>query len=312
MLMSTEAWEKILKAIQMCTALDVHVAFGLNPAEMKQLMCAVSSNLRIKSLRFIHNNSVDTNIHIRSLAVALQTNTTLTSLDLSYQIISKKVEWLAKALCCNHVLKSLNLTGNDIDVAGAKLLAKALRVNQTLTTLNLRDNDMGPEGIAKLAKALRTHITLTYLNVRSNNMGDKGTLSLAIALYTNTALMYLNVGCNKMTHKGAELLANALRINRTLVHLNIKWNQIKDEGVKAFEKVLRSNHTLKCVNIKWNRVSALRVKALKAVLGNRRGVSGYIKPLMFSTDAIRISLSRRETNSTIPEARKKRTCCVIS
>lgn len=62
---------------------------------------------------------------------------------------------LAAALAHNRTLQSLDLTGNNIGLAGAEILASGVALNGTLTNLNLRSNRrIGAAGAVALGLAL--------------------------------------------------------------------------------------------------------------------------------------------------------------
>ena len=83
---------------------------------------------------------------VRALAAALEKNSTLTSIDLSYNNIGDEgVASMAAALEKNSTLTSIDLRANDIGVEGAASLAAALEKNSTLTSLDLQLNEIGEQ-----------------------------------------------------------------------------------------------------------------------------------------------------------------------
>ena len=102
---------------------------------------------------------------VRALAAALEENSTLTSLDLSWNEIGDKgATSMAAALEKNSTLTSLDLSENEIGHIGAASLAAALQKNSTLTSMSLRGNDIGDEGVASLAAALEKNYALEVLD----------------------------------------------------------------------------------------------------------------------------------------------------
>jgi hypothetical protein len=73
---------------------------------------------------------------------------------------------LAEALQVNTTLRTLDLSWNKIGVAGAKALAIALKFNTTVTELYLDNNDIGVDGVKALADALQSNKTLSSLELR--------------------------------------------------------------------------------------------------------------------------------------------------
>ncbi|KAF9347385.1 hypothetical protein BGX26_001141 [Mortierella sp. AD094] len=114
-----------------------------------------------------------------ALSEALKTNTTLISLDLSWNHTKDKgVQELSKALATNTTLTSLGLSSNKIEYVGALALSQALKLNTTLTSLNLSWNWTKDEGALELLEALKTNKTLTSLDLSSNEIEDEGVLAL--------------------------------------------------------------------------------------------------------------------------------------
>ncbi|KAF9928709.1 hypothetical protein BGZ67_006820, partial [Mortierella alpina] len=94
-------------------------------------------------------------VQCQELAVALKTNSILTTLVFHNSIESDGMKVLAEALKINKTLTNLNLQGNAIGVNGERALAEALKINKTLTNLNLQDNSLGDNGGQALAEALK-------------------------------------------------------------------------------------------------------------------------------------------------------------
>ena len=92
-----------------------------------------------------------TSLGVETLAGALQTNRSLTHLDLASSLRSCSAKALVRALQSNRSLTHLNLSGNCISDTEAILLAETLLdQNSTLAYLLLHYNAIGAEGKAKL------------------------------------------------------------------------------------------------------------------------------------------------------------------
>lgn len=88
---------------------------------------------------------------VRSLAKALETNSYLTSLDISGKKIGPIGAWyLAHAIPKNATLKSINLMNNAIGQEGASYIDAHMVLNSTLTHLHIHYNSVGHEGAAIL------------------------------------------------------------------------------------------------------------------------------------------------------------------
>ena len=75
-------------------------------------------------------------------------------------------------------LVSLNISGNEVGVEGAKGLAKLL-ARGTLKELKAEDNELGNSGAKRIAKGLKKSSTITSLNVCSSEVGGTGALAIA-------------------------------------------------------------------------------------------------------------------------------------
>jgi hypothetical protein len=106
------------------------------------------------------------------LASSLTNNSTLTSLDLSFnQISDLGVRSLTQVLLPdqNSSLKILYLSKNGISDDGAKYLSEMLQTNQTLTELWLSNNEIGNRGVKQIANVLaKYNKTLKLLSLSTN------------------------------------------------------------------------------------------------------------------------------------------------
>ncbi|XP_067055957.1 NLR family CARD domain-containing protein 3-like [Acropora muricata] len=92
-----------------------------------------------------------TSLGVKILAVALQTNRSLTHLSLERSSISCSATALAEALQLNRTLTHLDLSNNEIsDTEAIQLAQTLLDKNNTLVYLDLSGNNIGAEGRAKL------------------------------------------------------------------------------------------------------------------------------------------------------------------
>jgi Leucine-rich repeat (LRR) protein len=166
-------------------------------------------------------------------AIALAEITTLISLNLSKNRITRGGIDGVKALASNRTLTYLNLSRNKITSTLAEILAK----NTTLISLNLSRNSIGDQG----AIALANHPTLTFLDLSYNDIYNKG----AIALANNSTLTSLNLRFNYIYSKGTIALAE----NQVLTSLDLSANLIcSGESASTVEK-LAFNTTLKSLNL---------------------------------------------------------------
>ena len=115
---------------------------------------------------------------------------------------------LAHALRENTTVTNLNLRFNIIGNEGAQAIADMLAVNTKLTHLSLESNQIGDEGAHALANALKVNSTLTSIVLGYNRIGDVGAHHIADMMRNNTTIINIYLGNNQFGAEGiAELEA---------------------------------------------------------------------------------------------------------
>ncbi|KAG0050177.1 hypothetical protein BGZ83_005043 [Gryganskiella cystojenkinii] len=225
----------------------------------------------------------------QTLAEALKTNSTLTTLNLSNNKIGDiEAQALAEALKTNSTLTTLTLLYNQIRDIGAQALAEALKTNNTLTVLELGGNDdgvstdmmgnrhvintikIGDLGALALAGLLKTNSTLTTLSLLNNEIRDTGAHSLVDALRTNRTLTDFTLKLSYIDRNGAVALAKALvavlKINSTLTTLNLSHCNLGDLGAQTLAGVFKTNSTLTKLSLKLSSIGDIGAHALACAL----------------------------------------------
>ena len=202
------------------------------------------------------------------LVEELKSDSTVVSLDLSCNNIrASGGAPLAAALESNTTLTALDLHSNAL-LSGARAFGLMLKRNSTLCRLNLRTNGIGAPGAAAVAEALQLEsCSLTSLNLRDNAVMAVGAAALAAALKTNTSLLELDLSENLVKEGGAAAIGEALAsANATLASLNMRYNGLRS-GTLALSKALVTNRGLTELDLRQNDIGALEVRALaKAVV----------------------------------------------
>ena len=158
--------------------------------------------------------------NIQTFAKVLQTNTSLTILDVNYNNIGiEGAKHVSDALKINTTLTKLNMNRSDIGVEGAKHISDALKINTTLTRLNMNVNNIGVEGGKHINDALLNNYTLVNLNIYSNNI-DKDTMETFYKLIKENRLKYAEY----MPDKHQLYPTNIKKIIETIVRANNSSN----------------------------------------------------------------------------------------
>ncbi|XP_015769559.1 PREDICTED: protein NLRC3-like [Acropora digitifera] len=131
----------------------------------------------------------------------------------SHYRFKRSLSTLFLVLRVNTSLTSLNLSWNSIGTETAYFLSQALRVNTSLTSLDLHHNFTGDKGAHSLSEALKVNTSLTLLDLSHNCIGHEGANSLSEALRVNTSLTSLYLLRNFISDERAKSLIEALRQN---------------------------------------------------------------------------------------------------
>ena len=144
-----------------------------------RIMSALATNDTLTSLN-MGNTELDQR-GICALAIALRSNTTLRSVDISsprlFSISEEATVHLAQALCENHTVEELSLAKHGTQDFGAEWLARALEANRGLTRLDLSGNKIGTTGCAALAAKLVQRpvgciVELSYCPLRGQDFSE--------------------------------------------------------------------------------------------------------------------------------------------
>ena len=198
-------------------------SFGLMMGELSKRAeaCPAGALHGVTELNIRGNNIGEKN-GIALISTALQTNTTMTRIDITE---------------CN------------ISDDGAESLARALTVNKTLQELNVRHNNISDTGIARIATALRTRNTLKKISIGRDTATDEGALSLAAALSANSSIEYLMLHWSS-THPDSTLKNIGECVSKSTLrklHLIIEMNMLASGEAPVTEK--RAKEWLQCVEV---------------------------------------------------------------
>ena len=136
---------------------------------------------------------------LETILIALQCNTIVTNLDLSYRCIGilsdLSYQWIGKTLCVNTTLTQLDLYHNQLSDKGVQFLTTSIIQchGTVLQSLSLGSNMIGDIGAEALAFFLQNNETVQKIDLFMNDIGVKGAEKLAIALMNNTTLISLNL-----------------------------------------------------------------------------------------------------------------------
>jgi len=185
-------------------------------------------------------------------------------------------------------LRSLDLMGNEIDVAGARALAIVLNQGHcsNLKTLNLSQNNLGETGVLELFACAGSpgSQNLTELDLSHNFMGPRGfsMVTRVLAMGHLPALARLDLSCNATAEafaSGGYESPRYLHFYR-LQHLRLFANELGPQEAIQMAAALRqvSEMRLESLDISWNHIGDDGVRHLLLSL-HSRGTQNTMKSL---------------------------------
>jgi len=136
----------------------------------------------------------------------------------------------------NHVLRELDVSGNQLGDSGAKVIAKILLFSETLITINIANNQITHIGAEALAAAIRTNRMLQHLNMENNSIGEKGLKLISEALVFNTSIKDLLIGNSADNDASNHMIKLILNMNNNQINF-VKDQPHQEEVQIDFENV---------------------------------------------------------------------------
>ena len=176
----------------------------------------LKDNRSLCKLNLSGNEIIDSDVKV--LANAVSVNTTLQTLDMSYNSICDNGVsfFVEKCLVINHAISELNLSKNMITDNGAKELGRALQVNKTLKELDVCKNWISKVGIMEILKACAKNRTLHKLVCTHNNLSKSGLAAINEYIKKENAVQIFDASWNKIV---ASLGRLAIKTNFHLLDL---------------------------------------------------------------------------------------------
>ena len=164
----------------------------------------------------------------------------------SNKIGDNGVAHIATALQTNTTMTILNISRCDMSDEGAESLSRALAISRSLQTLYVHYNDISDSGMTHIATALQTNNTLKTLTIGNETTTDEGALSLAAALTANSSMELLVLYWSS-THPDSTLKKIGECVSKsTLRKLYLVMIMPSGEAPVAEE---RANEWLQCVEV---------------------------------------------------------------
>ncbi|XP_068629606.1 leucine-rich repeat-containing protein 74A-like [Battus philenor] len=209
------------------------------PNDGQALYLAVCDEMNQCPVKTFYNMLLDKSINlkyygvnpngVRAMAIALQHNRTVTSLDFTDNFLNDDACFhLSQMLITNSVLQELNLTGCLIGISGVKRLMSSLPLNRSLQCLNLSNNKLGNEGMKYVSESIIHGLEVPRLILRNNEITGEAANFFTEALETFNKFTHLDFSWNKlfMYPQGIFHMLFELSESRHLEELSLAWNSL--------------------------------------------------------------------------------------
>jgi len=156
---------------------------------------------------------------------------------------SKGLENLAKGLAKNGTLVSLSLAYCEIDAEGGKYLQQILAfIKSELKSLDLSGNNLQNDGALQVFKALEVNAALDLLNLADNKFGEDPKLITQICTVfdKNKTLGHLELTNNGITDDAAKQFLEHLKGNKSVYKLELN-HTVNREIVTEINALLKKN-----------------------------------------------------------------------
>ena len=258
---------------------------------------AIQVNTTLDKLDLSFNNKISDD-GASFISDSLKTSTSLKELNVSNtKITSEGAKGIAEAIEVNSRLERIDLSFSKLCDVGANFISNGLKANKSLQELNMSKNEITTEGAKGIAEALQLNMTLKLLDLSINKISDDGATAISNSLKSNSALQELSISHNNITNTGITKITEVIQVNLTLQNINISKNHISTEGLLYFMEAVKNNCTLQIVNITHNNVTRSGFTSIKQCIENLQ-------------HPIQIIASWNETNKNGQLVTKISTSCV--
>jgi Ran GTPase-activating protein (RanGAP) involved in mRNA processing and transport len=195
-----------------------------------------------------------------------------------------------KIIAGNHILRTIFLSGNNIQHKGALSIAGAILHGCSLHRLHISANKLGPAGIKVLTGAIAESdirrqqisqrqggiitmvqpVALEDLRIEDTNMTSRGFIAVPNMLLTNSGLRVLSLSNNELDDQDMALMSQAISQNKALplASLQLSHNKITCVGVECLMNAIWGSQTLREIKLDNNKIQDRGAQLCSVVLGS--------------------------------------------
>ena len=223
----------------------------------------------------IQSNCNKVNVNVRGeLGIS-----TLLSIDISGQNINdQSIYYIAFGLSLqnNAVLKSLNMSYNDITDLGLLAVANSLKDN-ALLDLDVSNNPFTSQGIINFLKTIQINqdIGLKKLNVSELSISDGDASDISDFVNSSqTLLCFIMSKLVEFSSEGARIFVDPFRNNTTLQKLDISEINLTDDGAPALSSLIK-NDVIMEMYLSRNRITKKGAKIFAKAIKNNTSLTVF-------------------------------------
>ena len=139
-------------------------------------------------------------------------------------------------------IKYLNMSKCFLGNKSAFVLGECLALNETLKTVNISGNEIDDKGFKSYINLFKTNSSIEYFDCSNNFITDYTGRDFAISLKNNITLKSINLYDNQLHDEIGKLFIELLDINKTLIYINLNYNRIQVKTMEELNKILKINH----------------------------------------------------------------------
>ncbi|PIO24013.1 hypothetical protein AB205_0130430 [Aquarana catesbeiana] len=244
----------------------------------------------IKSLSLNNNHLTDSSCP--HLASGIRNNQTLRTLDLAgNNLEGPHFRDLMEALTTSWI-EALHLYNNHLTDSSCLHLASGIRNNQAMRSLNLTGNNLEGPHFRELMEALRTS-RIEELQLDRNHLTDSSCSHLATGIKNNQTLKIMDLSWNNLEGPHFRDLMDALTTSR-IEELHLNGNHLTDSSCSHLAYGIRNTQTLRTLDLSGNNLEGPHFRDLMEAL-TTSGIEELQIVNMFLSDEAKSKLKKLES-----------------
>ena len=235
----------------------------------EKLLNAVNLNNHAKLVVLSDNKLQAVQASCLEISQILQSNRSIVILEIQRIFKNEEsLDLLMTAIQATPLLQKIDISQNNLNIAGIKKFGIAIKNAMSLKSLIMRSNDINKDAAEVLAKSLEGKTNLEVLDLGVNRLHSEGAIKISQALKNNVTLQVLDLHHNDIKSCAAKEISLMLTNKKKLVEINISQNSFKSEGIIIIAKVLQTISSLKVINLSLNEITSEASDHISSVLKN--------------------------------------------